>query len=282
MPDLEAMQQEARRRVAEMERRNRTYLRRNVPRREDFWSRPQRSPAPLPAQPASAPVPPVSTPATAFTEDNTMATSTIPAQTVSPSYPAYNQAQAQPAPYSEQPTYEPHFSQRRTPPAYQGPPASYPTGPPVGNRTPSSGAAPARSANYAPQPENTAQRQQSRPQQNNNNQANYRNPLAMLFGNMGISRPVPPRTQQEPYTTFRPPPFPSPDNSPPPSAQSPPPVEPPEASPPKKGILGGLLDNILPGIKLDEDRALIILLLIMLARSGADMKLLLALGYILM
>lgn len=42
------------------------------------------------------------------------------------------------------------------------------------------------------------------------------------------------------------------------------------------------LSKLLGGIKLDEERVLIIFLLIILARNGADMPLLIALGYLLM
>lgn len=49
------------------------------------------------------------------------------------------------------------------------------------------------------------------------------------------------------------------------------------------GLAGGLLKNL--GIsdgKFDSDKMVIILMIIILAREGADLKLLLALGYILM
>ena len=42
------------------------------------------------------------------------------------------------------------------------------------------------------------------------------------------------------------------------------------------------LSKLLGSIKLDEEKVLIILLLIILARNGADMPLLIALGYLLM
>ncbi len=45
--------------------------------------------------------------------------------------------------------------------------------------------------------------------------------------------------------------------------------------------ISGLLNNIGIG-KLDNDKIIIILMIIILAREGADLKLLLALGYILM
>ena len=40
--------------------------------------------------------------------------------------------------------------------------------------------------------------------------------------------------------------------------------------------------NKAPQAKIDEEKALIIFLLIILARNGADMKMLIALGYLLM
>jgi hypothetical protein len=49
-----------------------------------------------------------------------------------------------------------------------------------------------------------------------------------------------------------------------------------------KGLISGLLDGIFPDLKLDEEKLIVIFLLIILARNGADMKLLLALGYLLM
>ena len=44
----------------------------------------------------------------------------------------------------------------------------------------------------------------------------------------------------------------------------------------------GFLEGLFPDIKIDEEKALIIFLLIILARNGADMKMLIALGYLLM
>lgn len=47
--------------------------------------------------------------------------------------------------------------------------------------------------------------------------------------------------------------------------------------------IGGLLDGFLgDGKKVDQDKIIIIMLIILLARQGADIKLLLALGYIIM
>jgi len=48
---------------------------------------------------------------------------------------------------------------------------------------------------------------------------------------------------------------------------------------PPKGID---IDRLLGGIKLDEEKIIIIMLIIILARNGADMPLLIALGYLLM
>lgn len=48
-----------------------------------------------------------------------------------------------------------------------------------------------------------------------------------------------------------------------------------------KNPLGGILDKIFPNFKLDDDKVIIILLLIVLSREGADLKLLIALGYLL-
>lgn len=64
----------------------------------------------------------------------------------------------------------------------------------------------------------------------------------------------------------------------------PPPVPMPETMPIHKEnpVNKGFLEGILPDIKIDEEKALIIFLLIILARNGADMKMLLALGYLLM
>lgn len=56
------------------------------------------------------------------------------------------------------------------------------------------------------------------------------------------------------------------------------------ANPKKKnnGILGGLLSGIFPDGNLDKDKIIIIALIVILAKEGVDLKLLLALGYILM
>ncbi len=73
--------------------------------------------------------------------------------------------------------------------------------------------------------------------------------------------------------------------SPPPPPPPPPqPVPTPATMPIHKEnpVNKGFLEGILPDIKIDEEKALIIFLLIILARNGADMKMLLALGYLLM
>ena len=49
-----------------------------------------------------------------------------------------------------------------------------------------------------------------------------------------------------------------------------------------KNIFSGLLDSIFPNLHLDDDKIIIVILIIILAREGADIKLLLALGYLLM
>ena len=69
-------------------------------------------------------------------------------------------------------------------------------------------------------------------------------------------------------------------NDPPPPPPPPPPKPQPihNETPVNKGFSEGLF----PDIKIDEEKALIIFLLIILARNGADMKMLIALGYLLM
>lgn len=69
-------------------------------------------------------------------------------------------------------------------------------------------------------------------------------------------------------------------NDPPP----PPPPPPPKPQPihNETPVNKGFSEGIFPDIKIDEEKALIIFLLIILARNGADMKMLIALGYLLM
>lgn len=66
----------------------------------------------------------------------------------------------------------------------------------------------------------------------------------------------------------------------------PPPPPPPKPQPQpihnETPVNKGFLEGLFPDIKIDEEKALIIFLLIILARNGADMKMLLALGYLLM
>lgn len=57
------------------------------------------------------------------------------------------------------------------------------------------------------------------------------------------------------------------------------------ASPPKgkaEGSIFGFIEKILGNFHIDSERTLLVFLLIILAKDGADMKLLLALGYLLM
>lgn len=57
---------------------------------------------------------------------------------------------------------------------------------------------------------------------------------------------------------------------------------PPEVKKSSAGGLNGLLSGIFSDGKLDNDKIIIIALIVILAKEGADLKLLLALGYILM
>ncbi|MBE6845173.1 MAG: hypothetical protein E7508_05580 [Ruminococcus sp.] len=50
----------------------------------------------------------------------------------------------------------------------------------------------------------------------------------------------------------------------------------------KNDPLSSMLSGLFSGGRIDSDRLIIIMLIIMLAREGADLKLLIALGYILM
>lgn len=71
-------------------------------------------------------------------------------------------------------------------------------------------------------------------------------------------------------------------------ANDPPPPPPPPPKPQPQPIHNetpvnkGFSEGLFPDIKIDEEKALIIFLLIILARNGADMKMLIALGYLLM
>lgn len=79
---------------------------------------------------------------------------------------------------------------------------------------------------------------------------------------------------------------PEPPVPPPPPKKEPPPPPPPpmQNNSCEKNIQGNksFLSGLIPDIKIDEEKALIIFILIILARNGADMKILLALGYLLM
>lgn len=50
----------------------------------------------------------------------------------------------------------------------------------------------------------------------------------------------------------------------------------------KKNYLSSIIEGVFPDLKLDDDKIIIIILIIILSRNGADMKLLIALGYLLM
>lgn len=75
-------------------------------------------------------------------------------------------------------------------------------------------------------------------------------------------------------------------SEPPPPPPPPPPKPQPQPQPQpihnETPVNKGFLEGIFPDIKIDEEKALIIFLLIILARNGADMKMLIALGYLLM
>jgi hypothetical protein len=72
-------------------------------------------------------------------------------------------------------------------------------------------------------------------------------------------------------------------NEPPPPPSPPPPPKPqPQPIHNETPVNKGFLEGLFPDIKIDEEKALIIFLLIILARNGADMKMLIALGYLLM
>lgn len=72
-----------------------------------------------------------------------------------------------------------------------------------------------------------------------------------------------------------------------PTAPPPPPPPPPPAAPAppaqKQGGIGGILSSILGhDTKIDEEKALIGMLIYILYKNGADVKLMLALGYLLL
>lgn len=78
----------------------------------------------------------------------------------------------------------------------------------------------------------------------------------------------------------------SPDSEPaPPNAEENPRtqnVHSPQKAPQSSSLLSGLLGGNLGDIKIDEEKALIGLLIYILYKQGADIKLLLALGYLLL
>lgn len=78
----------------------------------------------------------------------------------------------------------------------------------------------------------------------------------------------------------------SPNNEPaPPKAEETPRtqnVHSPQKAPQSSSLLSGLLGGNLGDIKIDEEKALIGLLIYILYKQGADIKLLLALGYLLL
>ena len=59
-------------------------------------------------------------------------------------------------------------------------------------------------------------------------------------------------------------------------------VHSPQKAPQSSSLLSGLLGGNLGDIKIDEEKALIGLLIYILYKQGADIKLLLALGYLLL
>ena len=72
------------------------------------------------------------------------------------------------------------------------------------------------------------------------------------------------------------------NDPPPPSPPPPPPTPKPQPIHNETPVNKGFSEGLFPDIKIDEEKALIIFLLIILARNGADMKMLIALGYLLM
>lgn len=64
--------------------------------------------------------------------------------------------------------------------------------------------------------------------------------------------------------------------------QDSPPPPPPPSDKPEPPSAGSLLSGILGDIKIDEEKALIALLIFILYKQGADIKLLLGLAYLLM
>ena len=75
----------------------------------------------------------------------------------------------------------------------------------------------------------------------------------------------------------------SPNSEPaPPKAEETPRTHSPQKAPQSSSLLSGLLGGNLGDIKIDEEKALIGLLIYILYKQGADIKLLLGLGYLLL
>lgn len=82
-----------------------------------------------------------------------------------------------------------------------------------------------------------------------------------IVGASSNSEPAPPNAEETPHTQ---------------NAHS------PQKAPQSSSLLSGLLGGNLGDIKIDEEKALIGLLIYILYKQGADIKLLLALGYLLL
>jgi hypothetical protein len=120
----------------------------------------------------------------------------------------------------------------------------------------------------------------------NNQRSNYNNnynnmngnPLAALFGGMN-NNPNRNNINNNNYS-----------HSSSQHKNPPPPAAPPPKPPPQDNInhehknqtdISGLFDGILGDKKIDEEKIILVILIILLARQGADLKLLIALGYLL-
>lgn len=118
-----------------------------------------------------------------------------------------------------------------------------------------------------PKPQPNSQRQ------NRPNQSNFGNPFSMFMGNpQGMNRSVPHEQKAPPKPPCAEKATTEPTKEKPCSEKQ----EPPR----NKGPLSGILESFFPGMDLDNDKIIIILLIILLSREGADIKLLLALGYL--
>ncbi len=158
-----------------------------------------------------------------------------------------------------------------------------------------------RRTNHPIWPQNQNKRQQNRAMSNRNNQ-NHRSgtPMNNQAESSGFKNPTnpqpPPIFERVNENLSKSPNEPNPEKPSNPRetlnvrgspAQTPPNIE--QASKPKgllDGILGGdvskSLGGILSGLNLDSEKIMLILLIIILAKDGGDMKLLLALGYLLL